>query len=150
MIALGLALALAGAPPASREAEARRIETELIAPCCWAQQVSVHSSPAADQMRSDIRLRLAAGQGHQQILDAYVAQYGQAILAEPPARGSNLALYVLPPVAFAASAALLVVLVRRFSSAAAVPAAAPGRAVTPPAPDTEVSERLDDELARLD
>lgn len=147
MIAWLLALSFAAGPVASHEQEAKRLEAELIAPCCWTQQVSVHSSPAADKVRADIRERLAAGQTREQILDAYVAEYGQAILVEPPARGSNLALYVAPPVAFAATAVLLFVVVRRFSRrSAGVPA--------PTAADTTGDPRLagtlDDELSRLD
>jgi cytochrome c-type biogenesis protein CcmH len=147
MTAWLLAFSLATAPVASREAEAKTIETELVAPCCWTQQVSVHSSPAADQVRRDIRTRLEAGQTHQQILDAYVAEFGQAILAEPPARGSNMALYVGPPVAFAATAFLLVLLVRRFSRRASPETAL---ASSDRAGDPRLADALDDELARLD
>jgi cytochrome c-type biogenesis protein CcmH len=147
VIAWLVALSFAAGPVASHEQDARRLEAELIAPCCWTQQVSVHSSPAADKVRADVRARLASGQTHQQILDAYVAEYGQAILVEPPARGSNLALYVVPPIAFAATAALLVVVVRRFSrrsAAASAPRAADATG------DPRLAETLDDELARLD
>jgi cytochrome c-type biogenesis protein CcmH len=147
MIACVLALSLALAPPSTHESEARKLETELIAPCCWSQQVSVHASPAADRVRADIRARLEAGQTHQQILDAYVSEYGQAILAEPPARGSNLALYVAPPIALAASAALLVALVRRFARKAGdepSPATLEGPA------DPRLADELDEELERLD
>jgi cytochrome c-type biogenesis protein CcmH len=147
VIAWLLALSFAAGPVAPHEQEAKRLEAELIAPCCWAQQVSVHSSPAADKVRADIRERLASGQTREQILDAYVAEYGQAILVEPPARGSNLALYVAPPVAFAATAVLLVVVVRRFSRRSAA-ALAPAAADT--AGDPRLAGTLDDELARLD
>jgi cytochrome c-type biogenesis protein CcmH/NrfF len=147
MIPWLLALSVAAGPVASHEREARRLEAELIAPCCWTQQVSVHSSPAADKVRADVRARLAAGQTHQQILDAYVAEYGQAILAEPPARGSNLALYVAPPIVLAATAALLVVVVRRFSRRTASEAAP---AATDAVGDPRLADTLDDELARLD
>ncbi len=80
---------LAAAQPAAdpaQEREARQIESMVIAPCCFSQQVSVHQSPAADQMKKEIRLMLAAGQTRQQILEAFVAQHGEQILAEPPAR----------------------------------------------------------------
>jgi cytochrome c-type biogenesis protein CcmH len=137
---------MAAASPASREAEARRLEQELMAPCCWSQQVSVHSSPAAERIRADIRVRLAAGETRQHILDAYVAEYGQAILVEPPARGGNLALYVAPPLALGASAVLLVTLVRRFSRRASAAPAAPPEA----AADPRLAETLDRELEELD
>lgn len=52
----------------------------LMAPCCFAQQVSVYSSDAAQEAKADIRRRLAAGETQQQILDAYVAKYAKHIL----------------------------------------------------------------------
>ena len=100
------------------EAEARRVEQELVAPCCWRQQVAVHDSPIAREIRQEIRARLARGESRQQIITAYVQQYGNAILVEPPARGFNRALYALPPLLLAASGAALVLLVQRFTSQA--------------------------------
>jgi cytochrome c-type biogenesis protein CcmH len=126
------------------EQEARQLETMLIAPCCWSQQVSVHQSPAADEVRKDIRRRLSEGRTRQEILDAYVAQFGERILAEPPARGFARALYVLPIVLLILSVAVLTALVRRM--------ARPARAVAHPegAPADAYDERLNDELRDLD
>ncbi len=142
IVALGLGPALTGA---DLEREARALEAMLIAPCCYSQQVSVHQSGAADDVRKDVRLRLAAGETRQQILDAYVAQYGKRILAQPPAEGFDLALYVLPPLLLIGSAALVVTLVRRFSSRPAVAAAD-----APPIASAGYDARLDDELRDLD
>lgn len=127
------------------EREARAIEAMIIAPCCFSQQVSVHQSPAADEVRKDVRARLAAGETRQQILDAYVAQYGKRILAEPPAKGFDLALYVLPPLLLILSAALVVMVLRRFSRRPALVADSPL-----PAPSGTYDARLDDELRDLD
>jgi cytochrome c-type biogenesis protein CcmH len=78
------------------ENEAKAIEGLLIAPCCWRQPVSVHFSPAADEVKADIRQLLSDGLGRQEILDKYVAEYGERILAKPPASGFNLLAYFLP------------------------------------------------------
>lgn len=143
IVALGLGPVLSGA---DLEREARALEAMIIAPCCFSQQVSVHRSAAADEVRKDVRARLAAGQTREQILDAYVAQYGKRILAQPPAEGFDLALYVLPPLLLVASAALVIVVLRRFSHR---PAAVTEVATTPAASST-YDERLDDELRDLD
>lgn len=128
------------------ERDARELETRLIAPCCFSQQVSLHQSEAAAEVRRDIRRRLSAGQSREQILDAYVAQYGKRILVEPPAEGLDTILYVLPPIGLILTAALTIVLVRRF--------AARGQAAVPAAPvgtvDQAYSAVLDDELRDLD
>src|SRR5450759_2307478 len=78
---------------AALEREAREIDAMLVAPCCFSQQVSVHQSAAAQDVKDDVRRRLAAGETRQQILDAYVTEYGKHILAEPPAEGFDLMLY---------------------------------------------------------
>jgi cytochrome c-type biogenesis protein CcmH len=131
------------------EREARAIEDLLMAPCCFRQQVSVHQSPTATQVQRDIRKRLAAGESRQTILDAYVAEYGEGILVVPPATGSNLVLYVLPPLTLAGSVLLVVGVIRRFSMPGA------GRPALPqPAGDAAairmLDDRLTDELRDLD
>lgn len=94
---LFLVLLMAGAAtPVPLEEQARDLERLLIAPCCWRQPVADHFSAEADQMRGEIRALLGEGKTQEEILDFYVAQYGQAILAKPPYRGFNLLAYVLP------------------------------------------------------
>jgi cytochrome c-type biogenesis protein CcmH len=144
---LATALAAAQLDP-SLEAEARQIETELIAPCCWSQQVSVHQSAAADEMRAEIRARLQAGRSREEILEAFVAQYGERILAVPPAHGYKLILYVLPVVLLIGSALLLGVIVRRMAGRTAL---APAGGVPPPGDaDDPYRDRLANELRDLD
>jgi cytochrome c-type biogenesis protein CcmH/NrfF len=95
--------------PVDLEREARSLEAALIAPCCFSQQVSVHESPASDEVRRDVRARLAAGQTRQQILDAYVKEYGKRILAVPPPEGFDVTLYVTPIAVFVLTAVVGVV-----------------------------------------
>jgi cytochrome c-type biogenesis protein CcmH len=144
------AVTTAAPPPAELEAAARRLETKLVAPCCWSQQVSVHQSPAADEVKRDVRVRLTRGETEQQILDDYVVQFGTRILIEPPAKGINWALYVLPPVMLVAGAGLVFVLVRRFSSRPAAEREAPATAEAAAGAPEGYARRLDDELADLD
>jgi cytochrome c-type biogenesis protein CcmH len=152
-VALALILVSATAVPAQPaaspaiEQEAKRIEAMVIAPCCWSQQVSVHQSPAADDMKKDIRKQLAEGRTRRQILDAYVAQYGEQILAEPPARGFTRTLYVLPILLLVLSAIVLSLVVRRM---ARQPAVAGGPAERPAAARDAYGDRLNDELRDLD
>ncbi len=144
---LALSLAFAAAPgPQALEQTARQLEAQLIAPCCWSQQVSVHQSAAADEIKQNIRVMLASGKTNQQILDFYVAEYGDRILAEPPARGFNASLYVLPWFFLAGSVGLVVFVIRHMRSPGRAGGAAPPAA---PLNDAD-SDRLDEELRNLE
>lgn len=94
-------------------AKARRIEDQLIAPCCWTQPVSQHYSEVSEQIRKEVRAMVEAGKSRDEILDYYVAKYGERILAAPRARGFNILAYVLPWAALAAGAWLLFILLRK-------------------------------------
>jgi cytochrome c-type biogenesis protein CcmH len=146
-VALGLWLAVAVADPQALEREAKQLEAKLMAPCCWAQQVSLHQSQAAEEIKQNIRRLLADGKTSQQILDIYVAEYGDRILAEPPARGFSRLIYVAPWVFLAASLGLVVVVIRRLRAVSPAPAR-PETSAAPPS-DAE-SERIDEELRNLD
>jgi len=119
-----LALVLAGcagaglaAAPGPVEIEARAIEAMLIAPCCFHQQVSVHQSAAAEEIRQDIRRRLSSGETREAILAHYVGRYGTRILAQPPREGFFLTLYRAPTMALIVSAAALAFVLQRVTAA---------------------------------
>ena len=80
----------------SQSAFVRDIENNLIAPCCWNQPISEHPSEISDFMRAEVRDMVAEGKNRDEILDYYVAKYGERILAAPRARGVNALAYVAP------------------------------------------------------
>ena len=155
VLALALAVAApspqAATPPPDPQAlerQAKHIETLIIAPCCWSQQVSLHQSPASDDIKKNIRVMLAAGKTEQQILDSYVAEFGDRVMAEPPARGFNAALYVAPWIFLAGSIGLVVLVIKRLRTPGLAGAAESPRAAAPVNDDE--AERIDEELRRLD
>jgi cytochrome c-type biogenesis protein CcmH len=82
----------------SRE-QVQKIAHKLMAPCCWSGTVDEHQSPAADEIKKQIRTALQQGYTEQEILDGFVAAYGERILAKPKAVGFNLLVWILPVVA---------------------------------------------------
>lgn len=93
-----------------------------------------------------------AGEGKtaQEIIDAFIAQYGQQVLMAPPKRGFNLAGYFVPSLVVLVAAGFLIRALQRWTRAAAVAAAA----TTPAAPGPVAAspaelERLRRELERL-
>jgi cytochrome c-type biogenesis protein CcmH len=89
------AVAASGADTVSDAELVRDIEDHLIAPCCWTQPISQHESGIAEQMREEVRAMVAAGKSRDEILDYFVAQYGERILATPRPVGFNLLVYIL-------------------------------------------------------
>lgn len=117
---------LAGAAWAAPAGEARRIEERFLAPCCWSESLAFHNSPKAVEMREEVEGLVAAGKSEAQIVDLYVARYGERILREP--RGGRRTVLTLGPlVALALGGTLLVVYLRRVrpvAQAAGAPVAA--------------------------
>ena len=115
--------------------DVRRIAKQLRCPVC--ESVSVADSPAelAVQMRGVIRAKLEAGQSEQEILDYFVAAYGDAVLLEPPRRGLGWAAWLGPGIALGVGAALLALLLRGWVRAAGRERPAAGPAEPPPMRD---------------
>lgn len=89
------------------------IAKELMCPVCAGQTVAESSSQLAEQMRATIRERLRAGQSREEIIGYFVSQFGEGVLASPPARGGGLVLWLAPPVALLAGGIILWRFVRR-------------------------------------
>jgi cytochrome c-type biogenesis protein CcmH len=90
----------------------RRVALQLQCPVCEGETVADSPSGLAADMRSVIRTKLAAGESDQQILDEFVASYGDGILTEPPKRGISLGVWVGPFIGVALGAVLVIALLR--------------------------------------
>lgn len=114
--ALAFAVLLVPAMSQTRDEIAHRIESQLMAPCCWSEPVSQHLSPAAEEIRREIRALLAAGKSEQEILEIYVSRYGERILTMPRAHGFNVLLYIMPWVFAVAGILGLGLIIKRWLS----------------------------------
>jgi len=127
------------------------IQKRLMAPCCWAGTIDNHDSAIVGEMKSEIRRRLAAGETADAILAGFVARYGPRVLAEPPARGLNVLVYLLPVLALLGGGGLVVAFLRR-----QVRAGPPADAVAPlpsagaPPADDPYARRVEEALRRAE
>jgi cytochrome c-type biogenesis protein CcmH len=94
------------AAQANAQDPSRRIEERFLAPCCWRENLAVHQSPAAEAMRNEIRQLVKSGKTEAEIVDFYVARYGERILREP--RGGLSLWLTLVPVLAVLTGALVV------------------------------------------
>jgi cytochrome c-type biogenesis protein CcmH len=117
----------------------RRIALQLQCPVCEGETVADSPSGLAADMRSVIRTKLAAGEPDQQILDEFVASYGDGILTEPPKRGISLGVWVGPLVGVALGALLVIALLRAWRQRTPVAA---GSTTSASAVDTDVADEF--------
>jgi|WetSurMetagenome_2_1015567.scaffolds.fasta_scaffold71482_1 cytochrome c-type biogenesis protein CcmH len=129
------------------EEQARQIESELIAPCCWTQPVSQHYSEVSTQIRAEVRQMLAAGRSGPEILNAYVARYGERILASPPARGFNRLAYILPWAFLVFGSIVLLLILRAWKPKSAIPAPS---LILPGSAGEDMDRRIAEELRNFE
>ena len=147
-----------GAPRApteadENEAEIQAIETRLACNCgctldvftCRTTDFSCTYSP---RLHREVLALRSQGKTAQQVLDAFVAKYGEKALMAPKPKGFNLAGYLVPGAAILAAGAGLVTLVVRRRGAVA--AADPGPSALPPAASADEMERLRRALAEVE
>ena len=140
-VILVLAPATAGTPT-ELEQRARQLEGRLMAPCCGATTLAEHESGAATQMRMEIHESLSQGRTEDEILDAYVARYGDQILAMPRASGFGLLAYVLPALLLFLAVGVVLVTVHRWRNTPTPP----DKIASLTDLDREYLERLEREL----
>jgi len=141
-------LALAGARAAGDEAFQREFDyaTRTILCDCGCSPQSVHDCACgrAEEMRNEIAAAIREGKTGAQVVDGYVARYGEKIRVAPTASGFNLLAWLGPGVALLLGILASVLILRRWKRRSATEeAAAP---VTPPAEDDPYVARLREQL----
>jgi cytochrome c-type biogenesis protein CcmH len=136
-----VALVLAAPALAGSRPSAAAIETKLVCPVCH-ETLDQSTSLQAEEMKVEIRRRIAQGWTEKQILDEMVANFGPGVLSTPSKHGFDLLAWVLPLGGAMAGVVVLGLGARYWVRAPAGP--------SPPALDPEIERRIDEELQRLD
>jgi cytochrome c-type biogenesis protein CcmH len=155
LIVLGLALALlapagqlAHAAPVQRTTLAD-VEDEVMCVLCGTA-LNISESSQADRERAFIKRQIALGKTKDQVKQALVAQYGEAVLGTPSGGGFNAAAWLVPAaivLALLAALALIVPRWRRRSRASSLDA--PALAATPTLSAAD-ARRLEEDIARYE
>jgi cytochrome c-type biogenesis protein CcmH len=82
----------------------------------------------AKGMLKEVDQHLAKGESEQQIMAAFVAEYGTVVYVEPPKKGFGLVAWLMPVIYFAVGLALVILVVRKWAvrTPTATPATAGG------------------------
>jgi cytochrome c-type biogenesis protein CcmH/NrfF len=75
--------------------------------------VSKCGCSVADQIKTEIQQKINAGMTESQIIDSFVAKYGQTALATPPKSGFNLTAWGLPFLGFLIGGVILIAFLRK-------------------------------------
>jgi len=121
------------------------IARQMYCPVCENTPLDVCPTQACAQWRELIREKLAAGWSEDQIKTYFVEQYGERVLATPPARGLNSLVYLVPPVAILAGVYVLYRALRSGKRPAQTAAPTPDKTETVP---DEYMMRMEEELRK--
>jgi cytochrome c-type biogenesis protein CcmH len=147
LIALAaMALPTAAGAVSALRTELNEIEAEVMCPVCGTL-LELAESPQATREKAFVEKLVKQGQSKDEIKDALVAQYGDAVLALPKGSGFSLSAYVVPVVAFIVAIVLLGFAVWKWRKAAG---SRDDRDPEVEGPSDEDRERLDADLARYD
>jgi cytochrome c-type biogenesis protein CcmH len=134
---------------ASKPPSESDLETLLVCPTCH-ETLDESNSAVAQQMKAEIRRRIAQGWTKKQILDEMVANFGPGVLSTPATHGFDLLAWALPIGGIGAGAVAL--------AGGAWYWTRPGRRPGDPdvgpdehdSLDAETERLVDEELARFD
>ncbi len=137
------AQAQSGTPHTPTDDEVNAVAGQLYCPVCENIPLDVCGTTACAQWRDLIREKLSQGYTADEIKAYFAEQYGDRVLAEPPRRGLNWLVYVLPPIFILAGIFILFQAFRAWSTPEAEQA-------SPPVPevDDEYVRRLEEELKK--
>ena len=88
-----------GQPGYPTDNDVIRVAKQLYCPVCPNTPLDVCETKACQDWRAQIRDQLAQGWTDQQIIDYFVTQYGERVLAEPQRKGFTSLVWFLPLIA---------------------------------------------------
>jgi cytochrome c-type biogenesis protein CcmH len=137
----------AGADGYPSDDDVNYVAKKLYCPVCPNTPLDVCETKACTDWRVQIREQLADGWSQQQVMDYFVTQYGERVLAEPPRKGFTSLVWVLPITGtFLGGFLILHVLKNWRRSHEVLPAVDDDSVEVPP----EILARLEKELQEMD
>ena len=154
---LTLVLALSGGLAATLPAgsayalTSRDIERELMCQCGCTMVVDVCDCDQAVQIRALISEKIGQGQSKDQIINFFVAKYGEKMLSSPPKKGFNLVAWIGPFAAVLAGGTALFFVLRTWARKGRAGAQESVVLMVPESPQESETYRirLEDELRRF-
>lgn len=142
------------------EKRAKKLENEIMAPCCFGGTLVSHSeSSLTIEMKENLRVMLKRGLTDEQVIDKMVEHYGkkmglppnewQRIRATPQKTGFNLLVWILP-ILGALFGAMLVIWIIYVFVKRSIPLKKDGADMEPKNVSSEMEKRIEDELNKIE
>lgn len=134
-------------PPAfvPTDDQVNAIAKKLYCPVCPNTPLDVCETKACEDWRAQIRDQLSQGWSEKQIIDYFVAQYGERVLAEPQRKGFTSLVWVLPVIGVLLGLTVVWQVLKGWHvSQGNPPTPAPSQ------PDPQILEKIEQELKELD
>ena len=96
---VAVAYAQGAGPAYPTDDDVNRVAKQLYCPVCPNTPLDVCETQACKDWRAQIKDELAQGWTDQQVIDYFVAQYGERVLAEPQRKGFTSLVWLLPVLA---------------------------------------------------
>lgn len=143
---VGIVYAQDGQPGYPTDDDVNRVAKKLYCPVCPNTPLDVCETKACQDWRAQIRDQLSQGWTEQEIIEYFVAQYGERVLAEPQRKGFTSLVWFLPLTAVLIGAGVVYEILRSWrrqkTAATAVPSA--------PEIPRELLEKIEREIRELD
>lgn len=110
-LSLGIVVTVLAGSPASEADRVAHLASILKCPVCDRESIASSPSDLARELHVVIEERVAEGWSDEDVIDFFVATYGEDVLLDPPGGGRTALLWILP--ILAAVAGMVVVLSRR-------------------------------------
>ncbi|MEI8131432.1 MAG: cytochrome c-type biogenesis protein [Leptolinea sp.] len=134
--------------PTPSDDQVNKLAKEMYCPVCENTPLDVCPTQSCAQWRDLIRQKMQIGWSDQQIKDYFVAQYGDRVLSEPPARGLNWLIYILPPLFILGAAFILYRVLRKMKQQTA--SSMPAREIISKKSSDPYVSRMEEELNHYD
>lgn len=131
--------------------DVNRVSKKLYCPVCPNTPLDVCETTACKDWRAQIREQLTAGWTEQQVMDFFVKQYGERVLAEPERGGFTSLVWMLPVLVVLIGLVLVWLILKSWrSSRKAVTAVVEQAQPVSPAVSRDVLAKIEAEIRQMD
>jgi len=117
VLALGAILLSVSLAQGQSSDRAKQVGSKMVCMCGCGQVLTECNHidcPVGPVMLKKVDQRISSGESDDLLLQSFIQEYGEQVLAEPPAHGFNLVAWLIPGIAFGAGLALVIVVIRQW------------------------------------